>query len=314
MITLCMRATIWTFQQQPYQRRKRGNRRDPESSSLSDLFFDTMDLMFNLRGIHWSWSQGLRLPVETRNVESTPSFLLSTLGRFILDLVLFDFSHYSVQYLGGPTTIGSPVGGSVFDVSLPPLARYTRSSAIVLLSGFTVCFAIDLLYQIITLFSVAILQQSPTECPPLFDKPWMSTSLNAFWALRWHQFFRDCFINFGGKPLAYLTGKAGGVIGAFLTSGIIHDFGLWGMGRGSDFQRVGGFFLMMGAGVILEHGWKTATGHRVGGFAGWVWTIGWTLFWAHMLVDAWALRGLVGSQFMPDKWRPSTMVFGSLFI
>jgi len=311
MTTLCMRVCIWTFQQQPLERRKSSDKTKQGPESIGQVLLDALDLAVNLRGIGWTWSRGLRLPAENRNVKSTSTFLGQTLALFLTHIVAFDFVHYAIQSFG-PTTFATAQGGTVFDASLNPFLRHARSFLITWLGGFVICFAINTLYLLLTLISVGLFGQSPSDWPPVYDKPWTSTSLNEYWTIRWHQLFRDCFISFGGKPIAFLTGRVGGVIGAFAASGLLHDFGLWGMGRGSDFQNVGGFFLMMGVGVILEHSWKAATGERVGGFFGFVWTMAWVLGWGQMLVEAWALRGLIGSLFIPDPWRPSTLLFGPL--
>ncbi|CAA7265531.1 unnamed protein product [Cyclocybe aegerita] len=311
--TLAMRACIWTFRPEPYERPKRSPQHPSAPSSTGTLLLDALDLAFNLRGIGWTWSQGLRLPQERRPVESKLSFLLTTLASFLAHAAVFDILHYVVQSFD-PTTIGSPMGGTIFDSSLPPHLRYARSSVITFLGGLCVYTAINVVYHFFTLVAVGFLGSSPSQWPPTFDKPWLSTSLNQLWTARWHQLFRDNFICFGGKPLHLLIGKVGGVIGAFLASGILHDFGLWGMGRGNDFRRVVGFFLMNGVGVMLERAWKMMTGKHVAGFLGWVWTMAWIIGWGNMLLEAWCIRGLVGSMFLPDNWRPSTLLFGPLDI
>jgi len=97
-------------------------------------------------------------------------------------------------------------------------------------------------------------------------------------------------------------------MGSFLASGILHDWGLWGMGRGADFWNVGGFFLVNGVGVVLEGLFRKAAGSRVGGPVGWVWTMVWIIGWSHLLVEAWCTRGLVASEFIPEDSRPSTLI------
>ena len=79
-------------------------------------------------------------------------------------------------------------------------------------------------------------------------------------------------------------------MGAFFWSAVLHDFGMWGVGRGTEFWSIGGFFLMHGVGCILEALFKKATGMKVGGWVGWVWTMSWLVGWGHLLVDAYARR------------------------
>jgi hypothetical protein len=87
---------------------------------------------------------------------------------------------------------------------------------------------------------------------------------------------------------------------------------MWGFGRGTDFPRVGGFFLMMGVGTTIEHFFKALTGHRVGGFFGWAWSTLWVLAWANMLFEAWCTRGLLGSMFFPPGYRPAVVILRAL--
>jgi hypothetical protein len=100
-----------------------------ECLRVSDLFPNIArchchDLSLNLRGIGWSSSRFPNAPTESR-----PSlvFFLHTLVSFLLHVVMLDVTHRVVQ-LFGLTTIDSPEGGSIFDPSLPPLHRYSRST------------------------------------------------------------------------------------------------------------------------------------------------------------------------------------------
>ncbi|KAF9007609.1 membrane bound O-acyl transferase family-domain-containing protein [Cyathus striatus] len=267
--------------------------------------------MFNLRGCGWSWCKGLYLPQEKRPVSSKAAFILATLSSFISHLVLGDIIHYSVQWFS-PSTIGSAAGGTIYDATLPPVTRYIRSTVITFLAGMTIYSAIQTAYDGLSLIGIIFFGQKPSQWPPIFDAPWCATSLGEFWAKRWHQLFRDNFISIGAKPFTLLGGRAGGVIGAFYVSGLMHDMGMWGMGRGVDFRRVGGYFVVNGFGVLVEQGWKKLTGKKVGGMVGWIWTMLWVISWGNMLVDAWCSRGLAGSKFFPQSLRPTDYIFGPL--
>ncbi|KAH9481575.1 hypothetical protein JR316_0006102 [Psilocybe cubensis] len=294
MITLGIRATIWTFQLEPYKRAK-----------SNGLILDSFDLFFSLRGIGWSWSTGLKVTKDSRNTAHPPSFILSSLLSLLFHYHLFDFLLFSVQSFGD---LSNPLGASIFDPALPAPLRYLRSSFICFLAGLAVYHAIQLLYYTATLIGLVLLRQSPDQWPPLFDAPWFTTSLNLFWSLRWHQLFRHNFIAFGGYPGYILFGRLGGVAGAFLVSGLLHYWGLWGMGRGTDFYGAAGFFLMMGVGTVLEFAFKSVTGRKVRGFWGWMWSMLWVLGWGNILVEAWLVRGLAASKFQPQHTRPSLMV------
>jgi hypothetical protein len=158
---------------------------------------------------------------------------------------------------------------------------------------------IQWIYDLNTINVILLFRQSPSQWPPLFDAPWRATSLSKFWGKGWHQLFRSSFVRIGAKPLSFFIGRAG-ILGAFFLSAILHDWGMWAMGRGSHFGSVAGFFLMMGVGCILEEWFKKMLGKNVQGWWGWLWTMCWIVGWGNWLVDAWAKTGLLGSTIMPD--------------
>jgi len=319
MVTLALRVIGWTFHSQPYKRKsfhssteKTAHFEGSSNGALPDAkhtFWDSFDLFFNHRGCGWNWSDGLHVAPQTRPTSSTFSFLMVTLMSAIFHLLAFDTLHYAVQSFS-PSTIGSLSGGSIFDPSMPPFLRYLRSSTICLFSGFVIYCAIQTIYDVLTILGIVIFRQQPIQWPPIFDAPWLSTSLSEFWSKRWHQIFR---YNLGAKPLSLVVGRVGAVIGAFSISGLFHDMGMWGMGKGSEFQTVGGFFVMMGVGVVLEGMWKKTCGTRVDGWCGRLWTGVWVIGWAHMLIDAWSRRGLIGSVFFADSVRPSKYFIGLIY-
>ncbi|PSR75642.1 hypothetical protein PHLCEN_2v8933 [Hermanssonia centrifuga] len=167
-----------------------------------------------------------------------------------------------------------------------------------------------MMYHLATLIAFALpgLDQQPSDWPPLSQAPWLSTSLAEFWSKRWHQSFRRSFVQLGGKPLRFLFGRIGGIIGVFLLSGILHDWCIWGMGRGTDFPEIGGFFLLNGVGVILEQVWEQATGRKVEGWLGWLWTMCWMTSTGNLLVDALLRRGLAGGVLVPATMRPGKVL------
>lgn len=302
MTVIAVRVIIWTFQRKPYQRIHRFSHL---SLTYSQILLDAADLTFNFRGIGWSWSHLPNPPPEPR---SSSTFFFHTLISFLFYVVLSDITHRFLQNFD-PNTIGSPVGGTIFDLSLPPLRRYSRSTLITFFSCFMMYCIIETGYLFATLFSLLFLYQSPSQWPPIFDRPWLSTSISQFWSKRWQQLFREIFVSFGGNTLALFIGRVGAILGAFFVSGIVHAFGLWGLGRGGEFIKVIGFFVMMGVGILLEYSWKKLTGSRVDGFFGRVWTFVWLLTWGHFLVEAWSTKGLLGSAFLPDGYRPSDYIF-----
>ena len=302
MITISMRVIEWAFSSHTLRRVDGDATPSPDKEegsvkpiALKTALWNALDLIVNFRGIDWNWCHDNRMPKETRPTDSTPTFLAYTALSALTHLVVFDTSVHIIRTVS-PSTFGSPAGGTIFDPTLPPLERYTRSTGMTLLSGIMFYAVIQCIYDLNTITFILLFRQKPSRWPPLFDAPWRATSVADFWGKRWHQLFRSSFVSIGAKPGAYFAGRAGGVYGAFLVSAILHDWGMWPMARGLQFSRVGGFFLSMGLGCILED----ASGVKISGWGGWVWSMLWVVGWGNLLVDAWARTGLLGGTIFPD--------------
>lgn len=251
---------------------------DASSSAASDgddAFFasvlppwlqDALDLMFSLRGLGWDFGEGVYMPPDTRPRERKP-FLRATLFSFLAAFLLLDIVESAIKGVPG---VGDPSGGSIFFPSLPLPTRYLVSTAIHFLTGVALVAGFSMVYDLITLFAVAVLGHSPSAWPPVMDNPWASQSLHEFWAKRWHQLFRQTFLVFGGIPGRKIGGDVGLVLGTFLASGLFHECTILAMGREWD-SRVPLFFLMQGGSVIGERVWKKITGRRVDGLLGRLW-------------------------------------------
>ena len=322
MINCCMRVLEWGFVQKPLRRlhvkdlRPAGTslggemehhnghangHMQQEVATVIQAMWDAFDLLFNLRGYGWNWTKKWHFPTETRSTTSTFSFLASTLFSGCKYYITFDLCLTTVRVILPPGA-SKLTGGSIFDPSLPPALYYSIPSMLSLISGIMVCAVIQLMYDVLTIIAIVVLQQHPVQWPPIADRPWLSTSLTLCWSKRWHQIFRSSFIGIGAKPLSWLVGRVGGVMAAFFWSAILHDWGMWGMGHGTEFSHVGGFFLMMGVGCIMETLFKKATGMKVHGLVGWMWTMGWMIGWGIPMIDAWARRGLLASKLIPEEY------------
>ncbi|QRW07290.1 membrane bound O-acyl transferase family protein [Ceratobasidium sp. AG-Ba] len=200
------------------------------------------------------------------------------------------------------------------------------------------------------------------EWPPLFDGPLEAISVRDFWSHRWHALFRRTFLINGGVPgLAvggYLGGlinsifplarenasmrrtgmRFGGVIGVFFVSGVMHDLGAWGVGKGTEFRSITGYFLLQGVAVVLEEALgltgvgkpkakadkasnsePTANGNGVvihemenyrspSGlyhyFMG-LWSFVWVVLPATFMLDAWLRRGVTCVIIVPHSLSPA---------
>ncbi|EUC61001.1 membrane bound O-acyl transferase family protein [Rhizoctonia solani AG-3 Rhs1AP] len=152
-----------------------------------------------------------------------------------------------------------------------------------------------------------------------------------------------------GKPLRLtdeakvLGARLGGVMGVFLMSGLLHDFGMWGMGQGMDFRHVTGYFLIQGIGLIVESALGTGKSgkgsnkqgvHNANASVGTsndhttvrskqeqrpsnmfknylatLWVFMWVVVPATMMVEAWLGRGLSGMVLWPHSLSPTRWIF-----
>jgi hypothetical protein len=302
MFLIAMRVLDWTLVSQPLQRLP-----SPTSKSVSSPYVNALDLVWNIRGVGWSFSSPSSIPLHPHAREGRLAFALRTLLYGLLALTIYDGTHHGVQLMG-PTTFGHPRGGSIFDPSLPPLPRYMRSLFVTFVSGLVLYFSLDAMYSVMTLFGVGLMGMSPERWPPFSRPPWKATSIREFWGRAWHQTFRRSFCTLGSIPFSKVLGPAGVPLGAFAVSALMHDMILWGMGRGIDGWKVHGFFWAMGVGCILERGFEKASGRRVGGPAGWLWTMAWTIGWGQLMLEGYLGKGLGGSQILPEGWRPGKAI------
>jgi hypothetical protein len=305
MLIMASRCFEWTFiikkPLRKYELREGEDTPVERPLSVGNVLLDALDLFFNQRGIGWSWScRSFRLPPGR---EGTPQ--LSIAEAFVKTLMKFtvlDTSQYML-YLMSPS-IDNPGSGSIFDASLPFLPRPVSVLLATFFGGLFVYAKLECLYHVAMLVGRILLRQPASHWPPFLRRPWMATSIREFWSVRWHQFYRHFFVVFGARPGGVLLGWPGAVMGAFAMSGLMHIVGLWGAGRGAVLRHDGGFFLLMGLGVILECGFERVAGLPVQGLYGWLWTMTWTLSWASLSFESWARRGIFAIDFVPDHLRP----------
>jgi hypothetical protein len=309
-----LRALNWTFRGETYKREKPAAeigpayQLPPRLQDCKQAAIDAFDLCWNLRGCGWNWSASVHIPLETRPTKSTTAFMTATSTSFVAHYLMTDFLYYTIQWIVPSVT--SPGGDSIFDSSLHLPHRYIKSTTITFLMLLLIYCCIHAVYLIPTAVGVLVFGQDPTLWPPPFDSPWLSTSLTQFWGRRWHQFFRDTIVSAGGYPLSLIAGRFGGLVGAFLMSGILHDIGLWGMSGHMEPQNVTAAFAIHGPLIMAENLWRRYTGSKVGGLIGWLWTLSWVVGTAAPLFDAWTRHGFMGGHLIPLALRPSILILG----
>ena len=309
MFGIALRTIEWTFIKRPLRRydppKPNQDALIERRLSASTIFLDALDLLGNQRGIGWSWSQN-PFPRDSTPPPSIAHLLVKTLFK----LTLFDASHHIVLCLC--PGVNNPKGGSIFDPSLSLVPRAALAALCGICGGVYTYSTIGYSYHIVTLVGRIVCRQPAFMWPRLFHQPWMSTSIQEFWSFHWHQLYRQLFVVYGARPGGALFGRPGALMGGFAVSAVIHHIGLWGVGRGTEFATAGGFFLLMGVGAVMEDSFTRATGLRVGGRIGWLWTMVWTVLWGTFMIDGWARHGAFATQVLPDGFRPGRVIVDAI--
>ena len=293
---LVSRSLHWAFEKGPLVRRVR-----PVNSTPS-ILMDACDLAFTCRGYGWNWSSDIYTPPETRPSNRT-GFVFHVVLSAIAHAFICGVSHRAIRSFS-PAGLDSVSGASIFDETLPFILRYARSSIITVVGGFTTYAFLQMAYDMCTLLGVLLLQQDPAQWAPSFDSPWLSTSLSQFWGRRWHQWLRHMFLVQAGHPLSLVFGRAGLVIGAFLSSAVYHYVALYSLDPTSEPWRMIVGFMMMVPGIFAEPLFKQLTGRRVCGVAGWIWTTTWLVVWGSVVMDGFVRAGLFKSDTLIDGIPP----------
>jgi hypothetical protein len=304
-----LRAFEWTFIKRPLRRYEppKRNQDRPIERCLSALtvFVDSFNLLCSTRGIGWSWSSN---PFPHEGTQ--PPSIAFIFAKTLLKLTIFDGSQSIIHHFFPSTN--HPNGGSIFDPNLTLMPRTALAVFCGICGGMWAYALIDFVYHVSTLVGRTIFRQPASMWPPAFRRPWMSTSIGEFWSYRWHPFARQVFIVFGARPGGKLFGKPGALMGAFSLSAFLHHLGLWAVGNGSEFVTAGGFFLLMGIGVLMEGAFTKATGLKVRGWLGWAWTAVWTTVCGTFMIDGWARHGVFATDFLPNGFRPGKAIVDAI--
>lgn len=295
MLSIVVNTLFWTLSRRPLKRYIR-----PVNGSPSALM-DALDLATNLRGHGWDWSRGLYVPRETRPTNRIAFVFYASLSAVAHGLICGALHLATRTFIMG---VGSSSRGlTIFDITLPFFLRYLRSSIIATLTAFAIYSILQLTYDLLTVPAILLLGQDPAQWPPAFEKPWSATSLSEFWGCRWHQWFRQTFL-LGAYPFSLVLGRAGTIIGAFLSSGFYHYIMMSTIDSQTEMWRMLASFGLMAPAILSERMFYRLTGRKVGGVAGWVWTMGWLILCGNVMVDGFARAGMFGSSSPIDSRSP----------
>lgn len=234
---------------------------------LSPWMIDAFEVATALRGLGWEFGKGVYIPPHPVPVDNRTAFLKYAFTQFTKSYLCVDLLSFLMKLVPG---IGTTDGGSIFFTDLPLVPRYVVSTLITAGTGALAINGFTCGYALLSLLGVGLLGQSPAAWLPLMDNPWSAESLQDFWSRRWHQLLRRTFLVLGGIPCGWVAGRIGTIVGSFLASGLLHEGGMYLLGRGLDFRVTAAFF-MQGVLVVLEYIFKLATGRRVGGRWGRIW-------------------------------------------
>ncbi|KAI9462681.1 hypothetical protein F5148DRAFT_982658 [Russula earlei] len=300
MWSVALKSFEWTFIiKKPirrYETPKDGEPLKERPLTVANISLDAADLLFNHRGLGWSWSS-TPFPLNP----SPPPSILKQFLTLVVKVTAFDGAHYLLQ-LSRPSTYRLE-GDTIFDETLSPLPRLLLTSLICLSGMIIIYTSVEIMYHVSALFGQVVFGQSAAQWPRIANRPWLSTSVTEFWGERWHQFFRHLFVVYGSRPGRKIAGWHGSIMGAYTVSAVMHVWGLWGLGRGTGFGHTGWFFIMLGVATILERQWRLWTGRAVTGMPGTLWTVAWQLTWGAGMVDEWARRGMIANDFIAKEIR-----------
>ncbi|KZO90707.1 hypothetical protein CALVIDRAFT_522468 [Calocera viscosa TUFC12733] len=297
---ILVRVLDWSLV--PLRPRAQSQRHPTTPRTLLTDWGDTISALCDLRGVVHTFGQ--RCHFRSYPSETRAAFLADRAKSLLFNFLTLDCLRTLVRFFG---PLGTPEGRSIFLPHLSPLPRFALSLFLTLSIGGAIFSYIATLHCLLSLLLVGLFQQDPNRWPPMFDRPWLASSLADFWARRWHQLFRRQFV------VCSWPGRAGGgdtgaVLTAFLGSGVLHEAGMRCMGRGGATWQTVGFFLLQGLGCAAEHVFTSLSGRKVRGPMGRVWTWAWLLLWGQALADAFAVRGTAGGTLYPEWMSPSEQV------
>ncbi|RPD65979.1 hypothetical protein L227DRAFT_597347 [Lentinus tigrinus ALCF2SS1-6] len=229
---------------------------NPLASILPRPVFDALDVGLTMRGVGYDFGQYVYIhlaPVSS----SRSAFVRTVVPRLIRNYMVMD-------------VLDTVEKRDDLLPHLPPIQRYTISTALHALHGLLIYAHISVSYDMAALTGVLVLKQSPSSWPPVQGDLRSTRSLHRFWSRTWHQTLRHTFLLLGGFPGRWLAGDVGVVFGTFLASGLFHELGLMAAGKAFD-HKVVAFFLLQAVGICLEKTYYSLTGRRVGGVAGAAW-------------------------------------------
>jgi hypothetical protein len=142
------------------------------------------------------------------------------------------------------------------------------------------------MYHVAMLIGRILLRQPASHWPPFFRRPWTASSLRDFWSAPLAPDLPTCFHRARGPSRRRIPGTAWRGHGHLRrVRSPAHCVPVGDRARVTGFHHTGKFYLM-GLGVTWKSAFERATGSRVRGWLGWLWTMERTTSWGSLLLDS----------------------------
>ncbi|KAL5483442.1 hypothetical protein ACEPAI_8673 [Sanghuangporus weigelae] len=170
----------------------------PTPTSMKDRLAFTIDYATSLRGTsyfsdrHWNWVPTPLIRCATKNL-SRPEFLMRSLRSIVLQYFILDV----LDSINKSRKWDAANRFPITSLSIPEQILFSISVCV----GTTL--PIIIMHEVVASVAVA-LGSSPASWPPMFDRPFHSTSLADFWSRRWHAIFRRVFVRLSTLVLTFL--------------------------------------------------------------------------------------------------------------
>ncbi|KAF9510237.1 hypothetical protein BS47DRAFT_1331843 [Hydnum rufescens UP504] len=290
----------------------------PLPEDLSGRIGYALDLFATIRGLSWfrgrRWDFALPRLAEFQSPHSRATFAIRRIALFALCYLAADAVDACIKAIPFDLTSSRPVTSA-------PLTQ--QLVCVIGLSLWTL-FGMEIYLALLSAICVGFGLTSSSAWPPLFDSPFLATSIQDFWGNRWHHVYRQSFVRFATSITSLFLGsnaKANKGIGrvakiilVFLLSALLHvsiiarhpqNPALARRGL-LDWSTIFFFFgqpVGMGIDICIVYLGAGTTWRRIFTWVWFPWTARW---WA----DAYVKTGLLGGSEPFISWSP---VRGILF-
>ena len=261
-----------------------------------------LDLLTSATGPSWMkdrrWDFASSRIARHRGFSSRTAYTVRGVVSIIMFYCAVDILDTCIKGIPFDTLLRRPVTDAL------PLSQQLFCGVVV---GMWAYIYMSLYYTLFATSFVALRFTAPSSWPPLYKGPLFASSVQDFWSVRWHLFFRQCFTRLGNSLLsAFFTvddiKASKGVVRvarvwlAFVMSTLLHliimhrhppdpdhphhDFWDW---------SIMAFFLSQPLGIALDGCLVYAgAGSRCRRLFAWVWFLWTSRWWA----DVWVKKGL----------------------